>query len=822
MVRQSSEENERCYSELRKKVLSFKFAYEQAGMSNPPKSRFQGKLRLQYMEVLNTRLLEYWATSRFTPNANMPVNVISLNLNSSGKIDFFTPQTSSNPSYSLRDAIAQYAPGNSVVVDGVTYVVRGIEYTNINQNINTFKTIYRNDIKTVIDDPDSISSRIPWRVNNKEGLELIQPVGFLPDINEDGGRVLENNKFTRVSAQLIDTDEWNNIVKEPLLFSVRKNLNTGNAKILYYNEGVGFGYCMCTRCGRLVIEDKVAESTLDQLPIEFNQIRPIDSTKNKYHLAISGKDSGKACSGSNSQGSIRRNVIIGDLIQTDYSEIRIRQMGENKWISKRTNNENLLYTLGIVFCQSLVETFGKERGAVDFTIMPNAHICIFDTNPGGAGYANQLADYSIMKQIIDNAKHILLKAQEKNSKELLLDKFTLRYQKYIDVEAALEWIENEQNVREIIPLEIEETFPKNQFFTDTVNLSALKVAFENSVGNLTLFALNDYKNWDYNRSENGWFGQLFNHFSKHPTKTTFCIIENTEYNIPEPILDMIRSINGWTSRVTRMSNPFTSKNIYPLAYVDGRLYFTNDEKAATLDCFWASGEIFSTQFDDFSELAPVVDTTPTSNTYIFKLSGDNYKTIKTQEYGKIIQNNSNGIIDNFIAHCLQDKSVLEIKYQDEHLKSVLGIITTLQIIEHIVKQTECDFKLEFLIEKYYENKDDETNITKNLPSDRGRDHTLEVLTSEWLNVFESDQNIEGELVSIVSKERRTLTHWRVLSISCGSKTLNIYPDGGFINGWIMGKNTKYYDINNTTTEDNISLQRVEDIKFDVCLENTED
>lgn len=824
VVRQSSEDNDRCYSELRKKVQGFKFAYEQAGTSNPPNSKFQGKLRLQYMEVLNTRLLEYWATSRFTPNANMPVNVISLNLNSSGKIDFFTPQTSSNPSYSLREAIAQYAPGNSVVVDGVTYVVRGVEYTNINNNINTFKTIYRNDLKTVIDDPNSIANRIPWRVNNKEGLELIQPVGFLPDINEDGGRVLENNKFTRVSAQLIDTDEWNNAVTEPLLFSVRKNLNTGNAKILYYNEGLGYGYCFCTRCGRMVLEDTVAESPFDQLPAEFNQIRPSDPQRPRYHLAISGKESRRACSGSSSRDSIRRNVIIGDLIQTDYSEIRIRHKGENQWISRRTNNENLLFTLGIVFCQSLVETFGKERGAVDFTIMPNAHICIFDTNPGGAGYANQLADYSIMKQIIDNAKQILLKSKAQNSKDILLDKFTLRFQKYVDVEGALEWIENEQAVREIIPTEIEEVFPSKNYLTVPATLSTLKLAFENSAGNLTLFALNDYNNWDYNGGENGWFGQLFSHFSKHPTKTTFCIIEHTNSNIPEPILDMIRSINGWTSKVTKMPTPYEGRSIYPLSYIDGKLYFTNCEETATLDYQWGSGAIFAAQLDDFSNIASVVDTTLKPNTCIFKLSGAEHKTIKTKELGSIIQKNSNGIIDNFIEHCLQSKSELVIKYQDEHLKSVLGIITTLQVIGHVVEQANCNFKLEFLVEKYYENKNYVPGITNNLLSDLDRDEKLKNLTKEWLDFLESENNIVGKLESVESKERRSLTHWRVLSITCGSKTLHIYPDGGFINGWILDRksNSRYFQPDDTTTADNITISRIEDIKFDVCLEYTND
>jgi hypothetical protein len=447
VVRQSSEDNNRCYSELSKKVQGIKYAYEHA--SDKPK--YQHKLRLQFMEVLYTRLLEYWATSRFTPNANMPVNVISLNLNSSGKIDFFTPQTLSNPSYSLREAISQYAPGNRVVVDGVAYIVRGIEYTTVHEQINSFKQIYRNVRKTVIDEANTIDDKIPWMVNNKEGLELIQPIGFLPDINEDGGRVLDNNRFTRVSAQLIDTDEWNNTVTEPLLFSVRKNLHTGNAKILYYNEGVGYGYCMCTRCGRMVLEDTVADSLLDNLPSDFNSLRPSDPQKPKYHYAISGKEFKSRCSGSTSKEYLRRNVIIGDLIQTDYAEIRIRQSGEDRWMGMRNeNNEKLLFTLGIVFCQSLVETLGKERGAVDFAIMPNAHICIFDTNPGGAGYANQLADYSIMKQIINNAKEILLNAKRRKSKDMLLDKFTLRYQKYVDIEGALAWIEDEQIVRELI------------------------------------------------------------------------------------------------------------------------------------------------------------------------------------------------------------------------------------------------------------------------------------------------------------------------------------------------------------------------------------
>ena len=110
----------------------------------------------------------------------------------------------------------------------------------------------------------------------------------------------------------------------------------------------------------------------------------------------------------------------------------------------RTTERDLLYTLGIVFTQSLVEILGKERNAVDFTILPFGHLCIFDTNPGGAGYSNQLVKLGMMDKVIEKSKKLLKIAQKKKSKEFLLDKYTLRYANYIDIDKALEWIAEEQ------------------------------------------------------------------------------------------------------------------------------------------------------------------------------------------------------------------------------------------------------------------------------------------------------------------------------------------------------------------------------------------
>lgn len=207
----------------------------------------------------------------------------------------------------------------------------------------------------------------------------------------------------------------------------------------------------------------------------------------------------KACCCSHDASKVKRNVIIGDTIQTDYSEIRIRHKGKNKWMSNRDEEENLLFTLGIAFTQTLVDILGKERGAVDFAIMPNGHLCIFDCNPGGAGYANQMANIQVMKDVIKATKKLLMEAREKKSKDMLLDKFTLRYAKFVDVDAALAWIEEEEEVGDTVPQNIKDAFPGSS--PSQTTLYDLEKAFAASHQELVLFVDNDYAEWDYEDRE---------------------------------------------------------------------------------------------------------------------------------------------------------------------------------------------------------------------------------------------------------------------------------------------------------------------------------
>ena len=822
VVRNAQEANERCYTELRNKLVDYKTAFSGSG---PISDKFRIKLKMQYIEVLYKRLLNFWATSRFTPNANMPVNVLTLDLNSNGKKDFFTPMTSSNPSYSLRDAIAQYAPGNSVAVDGVVYTVRGVEITNMyDDNRKTYKTIYRNADKTVIDKPD-LSNAIKWGVNDKIGLELIQPVGFMPDMNEDKTRIMDSNAFTRVSAQLIDADDWSDHVTEPHLFSVRPNSETGNAKILYYNEGRGFGYCFCPRCGRMVLEDSVADpAEPKKFPFEFNdkqaKIREGQPPKPNYHFAITGKEMRKACGCSNDVEKIKRNVIIGDLIQTDYSEIRIRHKGQNKWMSDRTKEETLLFTLGIAFTQTLVDILGKERGAVDFAIMPNGHLCIFDCNPGGAGYANQMANVQIMREVIKASKKLLTEARDRKSKDMLLDKFTLRFAKYVDIDAALAWIAEEEEEGDKTPQNIKDAFPGAM--PSQTTLLDLEKAFANSHHELVLFADNDYNVWDYDDKENGWRPQLLHNFVMKSQTTTFCVMESEDNVIVEPIKAIVREVKAWAkgSDAKIMKNPYASKGLYPLAYIDGNLYFTSSKEHSQLNIQWGNDTMFFVRTANPAASAQIIDISYKPTTKLIKL-GDDYKEINTRELGKILQIKSDGLIDQFISYAKQNGGKLKIIYQDEHLKSIMGIILTLQTIEHIVKQIGAGFTLGYKVEWYKDDRGNADSITANQPSSEKRDNWLTSLTNAWLEDLRCDDDIDGDLVPVVSVDKRTLTHWRELSIICGNKKLSIYPDGGFINEWNIARqpNGERFDTATITHDTKIYLYRNKEIKFDVMIED---
>ena len=97
------------------------------------------------------------------------------------------------------------------------------------------------------------------------------------------------------------------------------------------------------------------------------------------------------------------------------------------------------------------------------------------------------------------------------------------------------------------------------------------------------------------------------------------------------------------------------------------------------------------------------------------------------------------------------------------------------------------------------------------------------MANELVDDILYDEGIEGSLIPVVSTPKRTLPHWRVLTLECAGKKLCIYPDGGFMNvGLIFNaprESRKEYDLSTITYDTDVNIFRNQEIKFDVTIED---
>ena len=288
-----------------------------------------------------------------------------------------------------------------------------------------------------------------------------------------------------------------------------------------------------------------------------------------------------------------------------------------------------------------------------------------------------------------------------------------------------------------------------------------------------------------------------NNFVMKSDTTTLCVMESENNTVVEPIMSMIREFKAWAKGddAKIMKNPWASNGLYPLAYIDGNLYLTSSKEHAQLNVQWGNETMFFVRTDNPISQAKTIDTAFKPSTMLIKLAGNEYREIGSTQLGGILQRKSEGLIDQFIAYAKQSSGILTIYYQDEHLKSIMGMILTLQTVEYIVKQIDKDFTIEFKVETYRDDKGKTDSITANMPSSDVRDSKLKLLTTDWLKNLSYNEDIKGDLVPIQSGDKRSLTHWRELSIICGKKKLSIYPDGGFINEWNISSRNERFDAN---------------------------
>lgn len=782
-----------------------------------PISGYAARLNYDFISLLMQNLLNYCSTHQFTPNANMPVNIVELKIKHNNN-------SFDNPSRDLIIALSEYAPGRSVTIDGKSYTVGGVDW----DRGQAFRRIHicrdcGYTWENVADTNCPVCDQNQILHHN-----MIEPTAFLPEQETD--RIVDKSQENvSINAQLIGA---NGLLLQPLthLCDYDRELPQANTKILFLNQGTGVGYCVCKKngCGRAVLESQLEQTGDTQYVRDLMYTKMYTKVEHKNKQAVASVtyehqnlQNYEQQDSFDPQGQdLLRNMFIGGSILTNFSILKpyhCSRLGNGKIPFRMSNatDESILKTLGLLVCEELSKYIPCQRQDIDFLTTTfnrgERALCIYDTAKGGAGYSSHLDDktWKMMLGLCRQRLEDIINGT--TGIDSMFSRSTMRYLEDVDVKATHEWLEEELKSRNLIPNVVSNIYP--------AAVRSSLIGIKNGLAqaqSATLFIQPDINKWNYeldNASVPSW-KETRNGFKLRgnlKTELAFC---GDPGIIPAEASDIIKHSEDWATFA--ITDAF-SNGIYPLAYVDGWLYMTDDAETANFNGMWANGVIFAVK----TPKPTITDFTPIlTGFYEFYIQPNSHIDSSKKLLDKIILLDGNHTVENFINNARNHN--LEFQYMDEHLKTQLGTIMAIQFIEAFVVKIGCNkFKVSFINEQFNDSygmtyNDSYRKITDSFKSNVDCKKMIDALLadSQW------DYNVD-------TRPRRSLPHWRSLIVKdlTNGNTLTIKPHGGVANGWyIDGVSTRvqhvFFNADNTNATSDIPLvsDNANSIQYTISLQ----
>ncbi|WP_416440840.1 DEAD/DEAH box helicase [Leeuwenhoekiella sp. A16] len=385
-------------------------------------------------------VLSYLAEESFLPNAGLPTGIVDFEKITLSDLRSNNPKLKSNPSYPIARALTEFAPGNSILIDGLNYKSSGIVMKNnwgISADRNAIQGCQNCGYQRTVDIEQKVSDTCPkCKIGVFQGLELgehkgsltelVEPAGFSIDLYSTPTRVVsEKSKPQYLEPLLLNIEPWTS--NQNRFIDFRTSANQKDTQILFYNTGEGEGYSLCLDCGKV-------ETSTEKL---------------EGHRRLRGgkdRDGESACSAQN----IREHIILGSRFKTDFTEIRLKNRNQSF-----VNDKKLAYSLGVIFTKSLAEHLAIEEAELGFGIKQYKGyqtIFIYDTAKGGAGYASQFRWYP--EKILKLALDVLHNCDcETACTKCLIDRSTQWHIEDLDRNMAIFWLKSAMENQ--LPLELQ-------------------------------------------------------------------------------------------------------------------------------------------------------------------------------------------------------------------------------------------------------------------------------------------------------------------------------------------------------------------------------
>ena len=741
------------------------------------------KLNYEFTSLYNRNLLTYLSTHQFTPNANMPVGIVEFIL------DDVESHVSENPSRDMKVALAEYAPGRKIFIDGTTYISEAVRWNRSYTN-TLIKHCVNHHTWTTEHDKCPICGEEPIEWDHfGNSIEMITPTGFYP--SKDTSRITTKDAMDlKIGTELIGVGEWI-ATNNHRLYATRTNLDSQNPEILYYNKGYGKGYYVCKSCGyALPVPTTRGNQTENELI--SNLMYHTDKKGNLYH---NGRD--KLCK-ANINAAIDngffKRVVLGGTIQTDYCEIALFDRVSHQL---RFSEENLMIgtTLGLMLCRKFAALSGFDRGEIDFIVRNqdnNVSICIYDTAKGGSGYSKRLNNPALIEYLFDEIRQDM---STYTSVHQIIDRQTVQYAELVDIFKTLNWLDKELVSRQLVPPHIQQLFKETVRVADYNEVeSAIKGIVTGQ--ECTLFFNGDkVEKWNYDSRDINWRMKDLNSGILYSQKMF-------------AVYDMMPTISTHAEQVLKCASSNWKKfddhqwpkNIYPILYIDDTMYFTDKVEYASMNEDWAAKDIYSVKMTHQPQLCPLV----------YNLLGDEHckidlnTRINSDELFNLIYDGSERLrkfIENASGHRLS------FNYHEEYMRSHLSMTLTLQFIQKLAEKANSEIGVVLCVgeeydkyikyeRKWYDANEDPKPIWAQCLSSKQRD---DYFKTRFLNVLKAAQFIDDES-DCLSLSPNILPHWRLLEVrdDVTGDSIQILPNGGFGNGWSWDENMstrKYFTDN---------------------------
>lgn len=493
-VRYTIELTKECITDIKKRYEMVIKELEDALVQYEKEDKRKIAISNQIKKTKRASLLNYLSENQFIPNANMPIGVVTFDFmdkdqslkinklyNRTEKLEAEIPTVESSSqktileqelmnvrkeitairratsaSRDIHTALNEYAPEQTVVVNEKNYVSAGVMLFGAYNKKTQDRAIYHcihcgNTEYSPSLNENKICSNCGQKYcgiidkDNSRYTQAYEPIGFRTDSNIDSSREEKTDKQYYDIQPILLSADWKNCSKMDMC----QVANGGdNGEILFYNVGVGYGFALCKRCGRMGIEQALHGSKLPYKLLEGHT-----------------KLWGGSCEASEQNSDYARHVVLTGMHHTCYAVFRFYED-----ISKKSfvNDQETIYSLGVIVKRALVEYLGIDETEIDFGVKQESDawvLFVFDTAKGGCGYSTHLSDKSECQEIFEIARKKLenydceCHINGGACAQCLIDRTNYRYANLLSKGKALDWLNRQKGKKIQLPQSVKAISP---------------------------------------------------------------------------------------------------------------------------------------------------------------------------------------------------------------------------------------------------------------------------------------------------------------------------------------------------------------------------